>query len=101
MNDSFEAVMQLKKELLTPIRQEFYLIEDVRDDYLVSLLRKAAILMQSNFGIEFNGSSSQKIILQDLVRHFYKGGNDKDAPAFLRRMINQEKLKGAQDEAKD
>lgn len=105
MNDSLEAVMQLKDELLTSIRQEFYLVEGVRDDYLVSLLRKAAILMQSNFGIEFNGSSSQKIILQDLVRHFYKGGNDKDAPAYLRRMINQEKLKGGRDgtegEAKD
>jgi len=90
-----------KEELLAPIRQEFYLSVDVRADYLEYLLKKAATLMQSNFGIMYTGESSQKIILQDLVRHFYKGGADKDVPIYLKRMINQEKLKGEQNEVKN
>lgn len=90
-----------KEELLAPIRQEFYLAVDVRSDYLEYLLKKAVTLMQANFGISYTGESSQKIILQDLVRHFYKGGADKDIPIYLKRMINQEKLKGGQNETKN
>lgn len=90
-----------KEELLAPIRQEFYLAVDVRADFLGYLLKKAAVVMQANFGIRYTGESSQKIILQDLVRHFYKGGTDKDIPIYLKRMINQEKLKGGQNEVKN
>lgn len=93
MNECYMLVLKDKQELLTPIRQEFYLIDDVRSDYLEYLLKKAAIVLQDNFGIAYSGLAGQKVIIQDLVRHFYKGGNEKDCPIYLKRMINQAKLK--------
>lgn len=101
METDYLKALTDKEELLAPIRQEFYLSVDVRADYLEYLLKKAATLMRANFGICYTGESSQKIILQDLVRHFYKGGSDKDVPNYLKRMINQEKLKGDQNEAEN
>lgn len=101
METDYLKALNDKEELLAPIRQEFYLSVDVRADYLDYLLKKAATLMRANFGIRYTGESSQKIILQDLVRHFYKGGSDKDVPIYLKRMINQEKLKGGQNEIKN